>query len=44
MTDRAVVASSPVVGSSRNSTAGDTIISMAMLVRFFCPPEIPRIN
>ena len=44
MTERAVVASNPVVGSSRNSTAGDTIISMAMLVRFFCPPEIPRIN
>lgn len=44
ITDRAVVASSPVVGSSRNNTAGDTIISMAMLVRFLCPPDMPRIN
>jgi len=44
MTDRAVVASRPVVGSSRNNTAGDTIISIAILVRFLCPPDIPRIN
>ena len=44
ITDSAVVESSPVVGSSRNNTAGDTTISMAMLHRFLCPPDTPRVN
>ena len=44
MTDTAVDASSPVVGSSRNKTDGDIINSIPMLVRFRSPPEIPRMN
>ena len=44
ITDSAVVVSSPVVGSSRNNTPGDTTISMAMLQRFLCPPDTPRTN
>ena len=42
ITDSAVAASSPVVGSSRNNMPGDTTISMAMLHRFLCPPDTPR--
>lgn len=44
MTDTAVDASRPVVGSSRNKTDGDIINSIPMLVRFRSPPEIPRMN
>ena len=44
ITDSAVVESSPVVGSSRNNIPGDTTISMAMLHRFLCPPETPRVS
>ena len=44
MTDTAVDASRPVVGSSRNSTDGDIINSIPILVRFLSPPEIPRMN
>lgn len=40
-TDIAVAASSPVVGSSRNTILGDMINSIPMLVSFFSPPEIP---
>lgn len=44
MTDTAVDASSPVVGSSRNKTDGDIINSIPILVRLRSPPEIPRMN
>ena len=44
MTELAVLASSPVVGSSRNSTAGRMISSIPMLVLFRSPPDTPRIN
>ena len=44
ITEMAVVESSPLVGSSRNSTPGDTINSIAMAVRFLCPPDTPRVN
>lgn len=44
MTDTAVDASRPVVGSSRNKTDGDIISSIPILVRFRSPPEIPRMN
>ena len=44
MTDTAVKASSPVVGSSRNSTCGPIISSIPMLVRFLSPPDTPRKN
>ena len=40
-TDIAVAASSPVVGSSRNTISGDIISSIPMLVRFLSPPETP---
>ena len=40
----AVVESSPLVGSSRNNTPGDTISSIPMAVRFLCPPDTPRVN
>ena len=36
------VASNPDVGSSMNNTEGEDTISIPMLTRFFCPPEIPR--
>ena len=40
----AVAASSPDVGSSRKMIPGDTISSIAILVLFFSPPDIPRFN
>ena len=43
-TETAVLASSPVVGSSRNSTWGSMMSSMPMLVRFLSPPDTPRMN
>ena len=43
-TETAVLASSPVVGSSRNSTFGSMMSSMPMLVLFLSPPDTPRIN
>ena len=42
-TELAVLASRPVVGSSRNSTDGSMISSIPMLVLFLSPPEIPLI-
>mmetsp|Transcript_11011 Transcript_11011/g.27292 ORF Transcript_11011/g.27292 Transcript_11011/m.27292 type:complete len:253 (-) Transcript_11011:328-1086(-) len=39
-----VVASRPVVGSSRKSTEGDVMSSMPMLTRLRSPPLMPRIN
>ena len=42
MTEKAVAASNPLVGSSRNSIPGDTISSIAILVLFLSPPDIPR--
>ena len=44
MTDAAVKASSPVVGSSKNRTEGDTISSIPILVRLRSPPDTPRAN
>jgi len=44
ITDTAVVASNPVVGSSRNTIPGEMINSIPILVRFFWPPDIPLIN
>mmetsp|Transcript_41604 Transcript_41604/g.102524 ORF Transcript_41604/g.102524 Transcript_41604/m.102524 type:complete len:245 (-) Transcript_41604:541-1275(-) len=41
ITSFAVNESSPLVGSSRNSTEGLVMSAMAMLVRFFCPPLMP---
>ena len=43
-TDTAVKASSPVVGSSKNSICGSVISSIPMLVRFLSPPDTPRKN
>jgi len=43
ITDMAVDASSPVVGSSRNRIPGATINSIPMLVLFLSPPEMPLI-
>ena len=43
MTALAVLASSPVVGSSRNKTDGEIINSIPIFVRFLSPPEMPRI-
>ena len=40
----AVAASNPEVGSSRKRIPGDTISSIAILVLFFSPPDIPRFN
>lgn len=42
-TELAVLASRPVVGSSRNKTAGSIISSIPMFVLFLSPPEIPRV-
>ncbi len=39
----AILASKPVVGSSRKSTGGSIISSMPIFVLFFSPPETPRI-
>ncbi len=39
----AVLASRPVVGSSRKSTGGSIISSMPIFVLFLSPPETPRI-
>ena len=44
ITEEAVFASRPLVGSSRKRSAGETINSTPMLVRFRSPPEIPRMN
>jgi len=44
MTEYAVLASRPVVGSSRNKTLGDVISSMAMFVLLRSPPDTPRTN
>lgn len=42
-TELAVLASSPVVGSSKNRTEGSIISSIPMFVLFLSPPEIPRV-
>ena len=42
-TELAVLASRPVVGSSKKRTEGSMMSSMPMLVLFLSPPEIPRI-
>lgn len=42
-TELAVLASSPVVGSSRKRTEGSMISSIPMFVLFLSPPEIPRV-
>lgn len=42
-TELAVLASSPVVGSSRNRTEGSMISSIPMFVLFLSPPEMPRV-
>jgi len=44
MTVLAVLASSPVVGSSRNRIPGEVISSIPMLTRLRSPPLTPRIN
>ena len=44
MTVLAVLASKPVVGSSRNNTDGEMMSSMPMLVCFRSPPDTPRMN
>ena len=44
MTALAVLASRPVVGSSRNRIVGEMMSSMPMFVRFLSPPETPRMN
>ena len=44
ITDTAVAASNPVVGSSRNRMAGEAISSIAILVLFLSPPDIPLTN
>ena len=44
ITDTAVPASNPVVGSSRNIIPGEMINSIPILVRFFWPPDIPLIS
>lgn len=40
----AVLASRPVVGSSRKRTGGSVMSSIPMLVLFRSPPDTPRIN
>lgn len=42
-TEWAVLASSPVVGSSRKRTEGSMMSSIPMFVLFLSPPEIPRL-
>ncbi len=42
-TELAILASRPVVGSSRKSTGGSIISSMPIFVLFLSPPETPRI-
>jgi len=44
ITELAVFASRPVVGSSKNSTGGEIISSIPMLVLFLSPPDTPRKN
>jgi len=44
MTALAVLASSPVVGSSRNKMPGLMMSSIPIFVRFRSPPDTPRIN
>ena len=44
ITDDAVDASKPVVGSSRKRTSGDVINSIPIDVRFLSPPDIPLIT
>ena len=43
ITDTAVLASNPVVGSSKHRMLGEVISSIPMLVRFFSPPDTPRV-
>ena len=43
-TSFAIKESRPEVGSSRKITAGFVISARAMLTRFACPPETPRIS
>ena len=43
-TELAVLASSPVVGSSRKRTEGSMMSSIPMFVLFLSPPEIPRVS
>ena len=38
-TNRRAAGSSPVVGSSRNSTSGSCISARAIITRWACPPE-----
>ena len=42
ITSCAMTESSPEVGSSRKISEGMFMISTAMLSRFSCPPEMPR--
>ena len=44
MTEIEVLASSPVVGSSRKRTEGEVISSIAIDVLFLSPPDTPLIN
>ena len=44
MTEWAVLASRPVVGSSRNRMPGDGMSSRPMLHRLRSPPDTPRVN
>lgn len=44
MMELAVLASRPVVGSSRNRREGEVMSSIPMLHLFFSPPETPRKN
>ena len=44
MMELAVLASRPVVGSSKKRTGGSKTISIPMLTRFLSPPDTPRIN
>ena len=44
MTIKAVAASNPVVGSSRNRISGLVTNSIPILVRFLSPPDTPRIK
>ena len=44
ITELAVEASRPVVGSSRKRTPGAMIISIPTLHRFLSPPDTPLIN
>lgn len=43
-TELAVLASRPVVGSSKKRTGGSMISSIPILVLFLSPPEIPRMS